>query len=181
MSVLGPDHDPSNFEGFTQFHLEIYDRFASTAVEWHLDDNLSMVNAHELGIVDIDQLVSQYNLPVVFTIPTGTDNQSRTTHADTEILTYSVSAWVADWNQPYALIDAQVIIGNIINNVENNRTLTNQNGEDPLAEDAGKVESSFDFQLNPRQERGHLKYGTAKFEVKTKRKIPVPPTSNTIK
>lgn len=178
MTVLHPDHDPANYEGFTRFQLEIYDRLATVGIENHLDDNLSMVNDHEMGIVDIDQLASQYQLPVVFTVPTGTRNTSRTTKADTETLTYSISAWVSDYNQPYAMVQAQIIVGNIVNNIENRRSLTDANGNDPLAEDVSKTETTYDFVLNPREERGHLKYGTAKFEVKTKRKIP---TGNLVK
>lgn len=172
MSVLHADHDPSNYEGYTRFVLEIYQRFANVAVEWHLDDNLSSVNAHETGIVDMDQLASQYDLPVIMTIPTGAEGSPRTTAADEEILSYSVSAWVADYDQPYALTEAQILISEVVNNVEDNRSLADQNGENPLAEDATKISTDYDFALNPRRERGHLKYGTARFEVKTKRRIP---------
>lgn len=172
MTILHADHDPTNYSGYTQFFLELYDRFAQVAVEWHLDGNLSAVNAHELGIVDIDQLVSQYDLPVIFTIPTATEGAARTTGADEETLSFSVSAWVSDFDQPYALTEAVVLISEVVNNVENNRTLTDQNGDDPLAEDATKIGTEFDFALNPRRDRGHLKYGTATFEVRTKRLIP---------
>lgn len=170
--VLHSDHDPADYSGYTEFFLRIYDRFASVAVENHLSGNLSSINAHEQGVVDIDQLVSQYNLPAVFTVPTSTSNESRTTGADTELINFSVSVWVSDYDQQYAMIEAQTLIGEIVNNVEQRRSLTDANGDNPLAEDVTKTGTEFDFVLNPRRETGHLKYGTADFQVKTKRQIP---------
>lgn len=177
MPVLHPDHDPSNYEGFVAFHLEIYQRFANTAVEWHMEpgENLESLRSHELGVVDVEQMLTQYETPVAFTIPTGTSNESRTTAADTEFLDFTVSVWVEDYDQPYALIEAQILTDTVVNNVENNRTLVNKDGENPLAEDVSKQSTSYDFQLSPVPDRGHLKYGTARFQVKTKRRIPTNP------
>lgn len=60
-----------------------------------------------------------------------------------------------------------------MNNVEANRTLLDSTGADPLAEDTTLVNTSYDFILNAGvQSARHLKYGTADFEVRTKRRIP---------
>lgn len=178
MSVLDEKHQPENFTGFTRFQLEIYERFAAVAVENALTDgNLDGtganpdVKAHETGVVDGQTLMSQYDLPIVLTIPTGTTTEARTTGADTARLTFSVSSWVSDYNQGYGLIDAQVIIGNVVNNVEDNRTLLDANGTTPLAEDTTMTETTYDWQFNVEPQR-HLKFGTADFEVRTKRNIP---------
>lgn len=178
MTVLDTDHDPSNYSGFTAFQLEIFDRFATVAVQdalttGNLDGtgNNPDVRAHETGVVDGETLLSQYDLPMVMTIPTGTTTDARTTGADTARLTYSVSAWVSDYDQPYGLMEAQIIVGNIVNNVENNRTLVSSAGGDPVAEDTSLIETTYDWEFNVEPQR-HLKYGTADFEVRTKRKIP---------
>lgn len=112
--ALHPDHNPANYEGFTQFQLEILERFRAVAVDNHLDvGNLDgagdhpTVNAHETGIVSGEQLFRQYDLPIAITVPTGTETESRTMGADTATLTYSVSAWVSDYDQPYGMTEAQ--------------------------------------------------------------------------
>ena len=179
-STLHPDHDPANYAGFTRFQLRILDRFRRVAVDDHLQEgNLDgtgdspEVTAHETGIVSSEQLFRQYDLPIAITIPTGTTTESRTMGADTARLTFSTSAWVSDYDQPYGMTEAQVIVGNIVNNVEENRTLFDGQGQDPLAEDTTLVSTDYDFVLNAGvQSSRHLKFGTAEFEVRTKRRLP---------
>lgn len=175
---LHPDHDPANFEGFTAFQLELYERFLNVAVEWPMQSgNLDGSGAtpgptaHITGVVSSEQLLRQYDLPVIITIPTGVETEARTTSADETTLSFSTSAWISDWDQPYGLIAAQIIIGNIVNNVESNRSLTDREGADPLATNARPVSTSYDFALNVQPNR-HLKYGTADFEITTKRQLP---------
>lgn len=171
-------HDPTDYEGFTRFHLELLERFREVAIDRHLDDgNLSGagetpdVTYHETGVVDERQLLAQYDLPIVISIPTGVESDARTMGADETRLSVSVSAWVADYDQPYGLAEAGVIVGNIVNNVEQSRRLTAADGTEPLAADTTLQGMDFDFALNVTDKR-HLKFATADFEVSTKRRLP---------
>jgi len=171
-------HDSANYEGFTRFHLELLERFRRVAIDDALESgNLSGagdnpdVSYHETGVVDERQLLAQYDLPIVISIPTGIPTEPRTTGADETRLEVSVSAWVADYDQPYGLAEAGIIVGNVINNVEENPSLTLPDGSDPLASDAKLQRMDFDFALNV-QDKRHLKFATADFEIATKRRLP---------
>lgn len=174
--------DPANFSGFTEAHLEVLERFRDVAVDNHLSNgNLDgsgsnpTVNEHIKGVVDAGTLRRQYELPVVMSIPTGVGSIPRTIAADDTTYGFSVAAWVTDTDQAYGLELAQVIIGNIVNNVENNRTLESSPGAgDPIARDAGLSGAdavTFDFALTT-ESQWNLKYGTADFTVQTKRQRP---------
>lgn len=174
--------DPSNFDGFTEAHLQILERFRDVAVDNHLSSgsldgsgsNPDVVH-HIKGVVSAEQLLNQYELPVVMSVPTGIGDSPRNIQANDTDYRFSVSAWVADYDQQYGLELAQVIIGQIVNNIEENRTLQKPDGTDPIARDAyldGSDAVSFDFALNVGNERIHLKYGTADFVVETKRRKP---------
>lgn len=171
-------HDPADYDGFTQAHLEVFSRFRSVAVDNHLQNgNLDGsgsnpdVQHHIKGVVDQNTLLNQYSLPVVMSIPTGVSSDSRTIAADDTGYRFSVSAWVSDYDQAYGLEEAQIIIGNVVNNIESNRELAASDGTDPIARDTrldGPDAVQFDFALNV--DSGlHLKYGTADFVVETKR------------
>jgi hypothetical protein len=181
MPSFGADHDPASFEGFTRFLLEIWQRFHEVAVENHTQDgNLdgSGVNPdvvhHITGVVDGDQLLRDYPLDqgaVVMTLPTGVETETQTTAADRTTIDFSVSAWVSDVDQMWGLVHASIVAGNVVNNVESNRSLTAPDGTDPLAVDTTFVDQDFDFALNVSQNR-HLKYATSRFRVITKRRVP---------
>lgn len=174
--------DPANFSGFTQAHLEVLSRFRDVAVDNHLDSgNLDGTGSnpdvihHIKGVVSADQLLNQYELPVVMSVPTGVSDSPRNIQANDTTYGFSVSAFVADYDQQYGLELAQIIVGNIIDNVEQNRTLQKSDGTDPIALDAylaGSDSVSFDFALNVNNQQIHLKYGTADFTVETKRRKP---------
>lgn len=178
MSILENEHDPNNYSGFTKFFLKIYKRFAKVGVDNHLDTgNLDGtgsnpdVHAHITSVTDTEHLYSHFDFPVIFTVPTGTSSDARTTAADTVELDFSVSAWVVDYGQQYGFTEAQVIVGNVVNNLEENRNLLNQDSRDPLAEDT--TLNTTRFGPEPDTEIQYpLKYGTATFTVRTKRYIP---------
>jgi len=174
--------DPADYDGFTAAHLEVLSRFRDVAVDNHLSGgnldgtgtNPDVVH-HIKGVVSAEQLLNQYELPVVMSIPTGVGDQPRNIKANDSDYRFSISAFVSDYDQQYGLELAQIIIGNIIDNVEQNRTLQKSDGSDPIARDAylaGSDSVSFDFALNVNQQQIHLKYGTADFTVETKRRKP---------
>lgn len=176
--------DPADYDGFTAAHLEVLSRFRDVAVDNHLDNgnldgsgtNPDVVH-HIKGVVSAEQLLNQYELPVVMSVPTGVGDQPRNIKANDSDYRFSISAFVSDYDQQYGLEYAQVIIGNIVNNIENNRTLQSSPGAgDPIAKDAhlapGADAVTFDFALNVQGERIHLKYGSADFVVETKRQKP---------
>jgi len=176
--------NPSDYDGFTEAHLEVLERFRDVAVDNHLDPgNLDgtgsspAVQHHVKGVVSAEQLLNHFELPVVMSIPTGLGDQSRNIQANDTTYTFSVSAFVADYDQQYGLELAQIIIGNVVNNIEDNRSLESSPGAgDPIAKDAhlasGADAVQFDFALNVQGEQVHLKYGTADFVVETKRRKP---------
>lgn len=174
--------DPQDFSGFTEAHLQILERFRDVAVDNHLSSgNLDGsgsnpdVKTHIKGVTDASTLLRQYELPAVMSMPTGVDDQPRNIQANDTAYGFSVSAWVSDYDQQYGLELAQVIIGNIVNNIEENRTLQKTDGTDPIARDAhlaGSGSVTFDFALNVGGQKKHLKYGTAEFIVETKRRKP---------
>ena len=176
--------DPANFDGFTEAHLQILERFRDVAVDNHLSSgNLDGsgqnpdVKHHIKGVVSSEQLLNQYELPVVMSVPTGIGDQPRNIQANDTDYRFSVSAFVADYDQQYGLELAQIIIGNIVDNIEDNRTLESSIGAgDPIAKDASLVPGgdsvSFDFALNVNDSQIHLKYGSADFQVETKRQKP---------
>lgn len=171
-------HDPANYSGFTEAHLQVLERFRDVAVDNHLqtgnlDGSGSQpdVQHHIKGVVDADTLLNQYELPVVMSVPTGIGSSPRNIAADDTTYGFSVSAWVRDYDQAFGLEKAQIIIGNIIGNIEDNRELAKTDGTDPIARDSkldGSDAVSFDFALNV-DAQSHLKYGTADFVVETKR------------
>lgn len=175
-------HDPGDYDGFTEAHLEILERFRDVAVDNHLDNgNLDgsgvnpAVQHHIKGVVSAEQLLNHYELPVIMSLPTGVDDSPRNVQANDTTYGFSVSAWVSDYDQQFGLEQAQIIIGNVVNNIENNRTLQAADGTDPIARDAflaGSDAISYDFALNVDGNQTHLKYGTADFTVETKRRKP---------
>jgi hypothetical protein len=179
--TFASDHDPASFSGYTRFLLEIWQRFHEVAVESHtsggnLDGsgaNPSVVH-HITGVVDADQLFRDYPLDegaVVMTVPTGVDTETQTTAADRTTISFSVSSMVSDYAQQWGLVQAALVAGNVVNNVESNRNLTKPDGTDPLATDTTLVDQDFDFALNVGQNRT-LKFATSTFDVVTKRRIP---------
>jgi hypothetical protein len=175
------DHDPAALSGYSRFLLELWQRFHEVAVENHtssgnLDgtgDHPNVVH-HITGVVDGDQLLRDYPLDqgaVVMTLPTGVQTETQTTAADRTTVSFSCSAWVSDYAQQWGLVEASLVAGNVVNNVESNRNLTKPDGTDPLAVDTTFVDQDFDFALNVSQNR-HLKYATVRFDVITKRRIP---------
>jgi len=173
--------NPGDFDGFTEAHLEVLERFRDVAVDNHLQSgNLDGsgsnpdVQHHIKGVVSSDQLLNQYELPVVMSVTTGVSSTARSTAADDTTYGFSISAFVTDYDQQYGLELAQIIIGNIVNNIEENRELAQADGSDPIARNttlAGNDAVNFDFSLNVGNQI-HLKYGSADFEVRTKRRKP---------
>jgi len=174
--------DPQDFSGFTAAHLQVLERFRDVAIDNHLSNgnldgtgNNPDIQHHIKGVVDGNTLLSQYELPVVMSMPTGIDDTPRNIQANTTTYGFSVSAWVSDYDQQYGLELAQIIVGNVVNNVEQNRSLKKSDGTDPIATDAhlaGSGSVTFDFALNVAGQKKHLKYGTAEFMVETKRQKP---------
>jgi len=177
--ALHPDHDPGNFSGFTRFLLEAFQRFRTVAVDNPMSDgslsgsgSAPQVNAHETGVISGEQLLNQYRLPIVISIPSNVSTTPRTTGADTTEITFSVSAYVSDFDGPYGLIQAEIIMGEIINAVENNRRMADPGGDGrPLASDCRFDNLQADFRLNVTPQ-AHLKFVTADFHMETKRRLP---------
>lgn len=166
-------HDPANYDGFTQFYLEILDRFRDVAVDNHTgsSDNLSMINDHIRGVTDPETLLSQYELPVVMSYPVATEPDKATIAADRGQVGMQVVAWTANYEQVTALEDAIIIAGNVVNNVEADRELVNGTGR-ATATDIDVREFSPDFTLQTGNTNAFLKFCQVTFDVQYKRKQP---------
>jgi len=166
-------HDPANYDGFTQFYLEILDRFRDVAVDNHTGSsgNLSMINEHIRGITDPETLLSQYEFPVLMSYPTTTTPVKATVASDRGEINMQVVAWTANYEQVTALEDAIIIAGNVVNNVENDRELVNGTGR-AAATDIDVQEFAPDFMLQTGQTNAFLKFCQVTFNVEYKRRQP---------
>jgi len=166
-------HDPSDYDGFTQFYLEIVSRFRSVAVDNHTgtNGNLSMLNDHIKGITDPETLLAQYELPVVMSYPTTTEPEKATVGSDRGQIGMQVVAWTANYEQVTALEDAIIIAGNVVNNVEADRELVDGTGR-AAATDIDIREFSPDFTLQTGQTNAFLKFCQVTFDVEYKRRQP---------
>lgn len=165
-------HDPSDYSGFTQFYLEILDRFRDVAIDNHTDTgNLSMINDHIRGVTDPETLLSQYEFPVLMSYPTTATPDKATVASDRGEVTMQVVAWTANYEQVTALEDAIIIAGNVVNNVEADRELVNGTGR-AVATDIDLQEFAPDFTLQTGNTNAFLKFCQATFNVQYKRRQP---------
>jgi len=165
-------HDPANYDGFTQFYLEILDRFRDVAVDNHTDSgNLSMLNDHVRGVTDPETLLAQYELPVVMSYPVATEPDKATVAADRGQVGMQVVAWTANYEQVTALEDAIIIAGNVVNNVEDDRELVDGTGR-AAATDIDVREFQPDFTLQTGNTNAFLKFTQVTFDVQYKRTQP---------
>jgi hypothetical protein len=167
----------AELEGFAQFYLELLEGFRRVAVDNHLggDGRLSELNTHIRGVVDEQTLLNQYELPVIMTTPTPLTTNRDTINLDNGTFTFQAVVWTGDEDpalgQIIALEDAIRLAGNVVTNVERNRTLKVDGIDQPLAEDTGISDFSPDFSFAGDLDYA-LKYCKVDFDISYKRKVP---------
>ena len=177
-------HRAEDYTGFTRFQLELMERFRVVAVDYPMaHGNLSgegagspLVEFHESGVPTVERMLTQYELPIVISVPTGIESEPATTAADTTSINVSVSAWVENYDRLYGMTDAGVIISNVVNNVEANRAMVlpephEQYGNDPLSDDVEFTGADFDFQINAGPDNVFLSWCSADFTIEAKRRV----------
>ena len=127
------EFDPSNLSGFPAHLFTVLGRFRDVAVDNHMDtgESLEDVQYHETAIVDGNTLLNTYEPPVVFSVFSGYDSEADTVAKQTDTFTVR-------------------LIATVVNNVEQNRSLTKPDGTDPVAEDVtwSGIEPDFQFSDN---------------------------------
>lgn len=146
------EFDPSNLSGFPAHLFTVLGRFRDVAVDNHMDagDPLEDVQYHETAIVDGNTLLNTYEPPVVFSVFSGYDSEADTVAKQTD--TFTVDVAVFDWNysRQWGFENVLRLIATIVDNVEQNRSLTKSDGTDPVAEDVtwSGIEPDFQFSDN---------------------------------
>jgi len=167
---MSTEFDPDALDGFTQHLFTVLGRFRDVAVNNHLSGgSLSDVEAHETALVSGDTLLNHYDPPVVFTVFSGYEGDTDTVRKDTD--TFTIDAAVFDWNfsREFGFENVLRITGNIVDNVEANRTLETRPGAgDPIAEDVNWNSLEPDFQFSEGQDMV-LHWCSVTFEVTTRR------------
>lgn len=177
-------HRAADYTGFTRFQLELMERFRVVAVDYPMahtnlsgdSDGSPEVMYHETGVPNLERMLTQYDLPLVITVPSSMESEPATTAADTTTIDVSVSAWVENYDRLYGMTDAGVIISNVVNNVEANRKLVlpethPERGNDPLADDVEFNGADFDYQINAGPENVFLSWCSAEFTIESKRRV----------
>lgn len=159
--------DFSNPEGFNAFFEGTVGAFRSEAIDDHLSGgNLDPVNDHITGAVDADTLASQYDFPVVWSVPTNHSPAYATTATDQGTLSMRVVTFAADHDPDVAFKKARVLGGRIVNNVEGSALIVDGRAN------ASKVELA-DFQTDSRPVSGNgavLKFAELAFNIEVERK-----------
>lgn len=162
--------DPDALPGFTGHLFRVLGRFRDVAVNNHMDNgNLSDVTFHETGMVNGDTLLNTYNPPVVFSVFSGYDSEADSVAKQTD--TFTVDVAVFDWNysRDWGLENVLRLIGNVITNVEANRTLQSSPGAgDPVAEDVTWSNLEPDFQFSE-DESMVINWCSVSFDVTSRR------------
>lgn len=167
----------AELEGFSQFYMEILEGFRRVAVDNHMggDGRLSELNTHIRGVVDEQTLLTQYELPVIMTTPTPLTPDRSTISTDQGTFTFQAVVWTGDEDpglgQVIALEDAIRLAGNVVTNVEENRTLKVDGISQPLAEDTDITDFSPDFSFAGDLDYV-LKYCKVDFDIQYKREVP---------
>jgi hypothetical protein len=167
---MSTEFNPDALDGFTEHLFLVLGRFRDVAVNNHIDGgNLRDVEAHETAIVSGDTLLNHYDPPVVFTVFSGYEGDADTIRKQTD--TFTIDVAVFDWNfsREFGLENVLRLTGNVINNVERNRTLESTPGAgDPVAEDVtwSSLEPDFEFSEN---EDMVIHWASVSFEVRTRR------------
>lgn len=164
------EFDPSNLSGFPQHLFTVLGRFRDVAVDNHLQsgESLEDVTFHETGMVDGNTLLNTYDPPVVFSVFSGYDSEADTIAKQTD--TFSVDVAVFDWNysRDWGLENVLRLCSTVIDNVEHNRTLTKEDGTDPVAEDVTWSGLEPDFRFSDNEEMV-IHWCNVGFEVETRR------------
>lgn len=167
------EFNPAGLDGFTEHLFLVLGRFRDVAVNNHLDGgNLRDVEAHETALVTGDTLLNHYDPPVVFTVFTGYDSDADTIRKQTDDL--SMNAAVFDWNfsREFGLENSIRLLANVIDNVEQNRTLETRPGAgDPVAEDVVWDSLEPDFEFSDGQDMV-MHWASVSFDIRTRRLRP---------
>lgn len=170
---MSTEFNPNALDGFTEHLFLVLGRFRDVAVNNHIDGgNLADATYHETALVSGDALLNQYEPPVVFTVFSGYEGDADTVRKQTDTL--SMDAAVFDWNfsREFGLENVIRLVANVVDNVEQNRTLESRPGVgDPVAEDVTWSSLEPDFEFSDNQDMV-LHWCSVSFEVQTRRLRP---------
>jgi len=170
---MSTEFNPDALDGFAGHLFRLLRRFRNVAVNNHIDGgSLADVEYHETALVNGDQLINHYDPPVIFSVFTGYEGDPDTIRKQTD--TFTVDVAVFDWNfsRAFGLENVLRLTAEVINNVENNRTLQSEPGAgDPVAEDVDWNSMEPDFQFSEGQDMV-MNWCSVTFQVQTRRRKP---------
>jgi len=163
--------DLSNLSGFTETYFKVLDRFRNVAVDNHTGSggNLSEIDAHVRGVVEPQDMMQQFDPPLLMTVPTPVDSDYSTTTSETGTVAFQLISWVWDKNEQYALEESALYAAKTVDNVEGDRSLLDGNSKTPV-HDVRFVNFAPDFRVTGGEGPLYLKYTEVDFEVEYKRK-----------
>lgn len=172
--------DLSNPSGFSKTWDDIVTAFREVAIDnamaagGNLHDGSAgepILNDHITGPVDGQTLAAQYAYPVVWSVPQTWTADYRTNASDQGELQVQVVIFTQNQDQDRAFREGRELLGRIVNNVENDRSLSGGS-----TDAAGKVGGTWmtnfqmDFTMSTGQgTRAQLTWGQALFQIDAKR------------
>lgn len=154
---------------YNEWWTDIVGAFRSVAIDDHLADgeNLDRLNDHITGPVSSDSLASQYQYPVIWSVPqshTPAYDTVSTEHGDIQV---QVVVFATDVEPDAAFQKARALAGRVIDNVEANRSLV----IDGTSHGDVFLDSlQMDFQSYPGSPRAQLKFAQMLFSIDINRR-----------
>lgn len=164
--------DTSNLTGFSEHLFKVLDRFRAVAIDNHISGgSLDDLTFHETGMVDGNTLVNHYEAPVVFSVFNNYEGEADTIRKETDTFTVDVAVFGWNFNRQWNLENVVRLIAEVVDNVEANRTLTDSNGQDPVAEDVNWNSLEADFRFSDGNDMV-IHWASVTFEIRTRRLRP---------
>lgn len=160
--------DPSEMSGVTRHLFRQLYRFRRVAIDNHLDGNLELISYHECNVVDDKYLLDSYDPPVVMTVPTAYNTTSTTITENTDKFRVDCAVFDWDWSRDYGVETCLMLIGNIINNVTSNPTMTKPDGSDPVSNDVTWSDVKPDFRYST-DSGASIYWASTQFEIESRR------------
>lgn len=162
----------SSPSGFSKDWDDVVTAFREVAIDTPMSSgNLTDLNDHVKGPVTGETLAAQYAYPLVWSVPRSWTANYETTAADHGVLQVQVIIFAKDEDQEYAFRKARHLLGNVVTNVEADRSLSG--GTTDAAGKVGRAEMTnfqMDFTLSTGQgQRAQLTWGQALFDLHVKR------------
>ena len=165
--------DTSNQTGFNDAWDQLVSSFRAVAIDNHTDQGeaLEDLKNHITGPTNGQELAAQVAYPVVWTLPTSWNPSYDTVSTDQGVLEIRAVVIGNNTDQQVAFDDARILLGRIVNNIENDPELAGAG--DPVASRTWLADFQMDDRVNRSgDQRAQLKFATGLFRITAKRILP---------